>query len=178
MGCIMPTFGDTNIQSNTSADFGTHAPRGQQVSPASSGILTDIYLYIVNGAAGLHAKVGIYSDLSNAPHSLLATSASDEITSNGWHDFKGFNLPITAGTKYWLAWMADNTTLHFAYDLGGALNCNNEGSTYPTFPDPYGDDTQGGGPWNANVSIYGVYTPSVPAFKNVRSGNNLSASFS
>ena len=77
-------------------------------------------LYLTSSGTGGHAQVAIYADNGNTPSTLLAKSSSDIITSNGWHDFKGFNVAITAGTPYWLACESDNSNLQWYYVNGGA----------------------------------------------------------
>ncbi len=77
-------------------------------------------LYLTSSGTGGHAQVAMYADNGNVPSAFLAKSSSDTITSNGWHDFKGFNVAITAGTPYWLACEADNSNLLWYYNNGGA----------------------------------------------------------
>jgi hypothetical protein len=97
------TFGTTTVGTQ-STTFYSGIPRAIQYTPADNGTLTDIYLYMTGSGSGRHAKVGLYSDTgSNAPDTLLASSSSTEITSDGWQDFSGFSLASsTAQNTGWL----------------------------------------------------------------------------
>ncbi len=86
---------------------------------------------------GGHAQAAIYADNGNAPGTLLAKSSSDTITSNGWHDFTGFNVAITGGTPYWLACESDSGNLLWYYNNGGANYYQGTSGSYGTFPNPY-----------------------------------------
>ncbi len=144
------TFGITTIGS-LSTTFYTGMPRATQYTPTTSGTITDIMLYLTGTG---HAQTAIYADNGNAPGTLIAKSTSDTITSNGWHDFKGFNAPITAGTPYWLACESDSGNLLWYYNNGGANYYQGTGYAYGTFPSPY----VRGGSGNYNPSIYAIYT--------------------
>ncbi len=149
------TFGATSI-GGLSTTFYSGIPRAAQYTPSSSGTVTDIMLYITSNGAGGHAQVAIYANNGGKPGALLAKSSSDTITSSGWHDFAGFNVAITAGTAYWLAFEADNANLVFHYNNGGANYYQGTGGpwgsySYGTFPNPY------------NTLYYGSYSPSIYA---------------
>jgi hypothetical protein len=111
-------------------------------------------LYLTGSGAGEHAQAAIYADNGNAPGALLAKSSSGTITTNGWHDFSGFNVAITAGTPYWLACETDSGNLLWYYNNGGANYYQGSGgSAYGTFPNPYIKGSSG----NYNTSIYAIY---------------------
>ena len=144
------TFGITTVGS-LSTTFYTGMPRATQFTATSSGTITDIMLYLTGSG---HAQTAIYSDNGNVPGALLAKSSSDTIYSNGWHDFTGFNVAITAGTPYWLACESDSGNLLWYYNNGGANYYQGTGYSYGTFPSPYIK----GGSGNYNPSIYAIYT--------------------
>ena len=101
-----------------------------------------------------HAQVAIYADGGNVPGALLAKSSSDTITSNGWHDFSGFNVAISGGTAYWLACESDSGSLLWYYNSGGANYYQGTGYSYGTFPSSF----VRGGFGNYSPSIYAIYT--------------------
>ena len=113
-------------------------------------------LYITSSGTGGHAQVAIYTDNGNKPGTLLAKSSSDTITSSGWHDFSGFNVPITGGTKYWLACESDTYKLAWHYNNGGANYYQGTAGSYGTFPNPYTGNYGG----SYTTSIYATYTTS------------------
>jgi hypothetical protein len=147
------TFGTATVGGSSTTLY-TGIPRATQYTPASSGTVTDIMLYLTSSGAGGHAQAAIYADNGNAPGALLAKSSSDTITSNGWHDFSGFNVAITAGTPYWLACETDSGNLLWYYNNGGANYYQGSGgSAYGTFPNPFVRGSSG----NYITSIYAIY---------------------
>jgi peptidoglycan/xylan/chitin deacetylase (PgdA/CDA1 family) len=147
------TFGTTSV-GGLNTTFFTGIPRATQYTPASSGTVSDIMLYLSTNGTGGHAQTAIYADSGNAPGALLAKSSSDTITSNGWHDFSGFNVSVTAGTPYWLACETNSSNLLWYYNNGGANYYQGNGSVgYGTFPNPYVRGYFG----NFQTSIYAVY---------------------
>jgi hypothetical protein len=148
------TFGTTSV-GGLSTTLYTGIPRATQYTPASSGTVTNIKLYLTVVGSGGYAQVAIYSDSGNAPGTLLAKSSSDYISSGGWHDFSGFNVAVTGGTPYWLACEASNGNLYWYYSNGGALYYQSAGYGYGTFPSSYAR----GGSGYFTTSIYAVYTP-------------------
>ena len=145
-------FGTTSV-GGLSATLYYLTPRATQYTPGSSGTVTDIMLYLTGTG---HAQVAIYADSGNAPGALLAKSSSDAISSNGWHDFSGFNVAVTGGVPYWLAAEADGPNLRWYYNNGGANLCAGGGGfSYGTFPNPYIRSSSG----NYMTSIYAIYTP-------------------
>ena len=149
------TFGTTTV-GGSGTTFSTGVPRATQYTPGSSGTVTDVMLYLTISGAGGHAQVAIYANSGNAPGALLAKSSSDAITSNGWHDFKGFNVAVTGGVPYWLACESDSGNLLWYYNSGGANYCQGTGYGYGTFPNPYTRASSG----NYQTSIYAIYTSS------------------
>jgi hypothetical protein len=144
------TFGTTTV-GGLSTTLYYLIPRATQYTPGSSGTVTDIMLYLTGSG---HAQVAIYADSWNAPGALLATSSSDAITSNGWHDFSGFNVAVAGGVPYWLACETDGPNLLWYYNDGGAnLYAGGGGSLYGTFPNPYVPSSSG----NYMTSIYAIY---------------------
>jgi hypothetical protein len=116
-------------------------------------------LYLTSTGTNGHAQAAIYADSGNKPGALLAKSSSDTVTSNGWHDFSGFNVAITAGTPYWLACETDSGNLQWYYNSGGANYYQGSStSPYGTFPNPYVGGTFAGAFGNYQTSIYAIYT--------------------
>jgi peptidoglycan/xylan/chitin deacetylase (PgdA/CDA1 family) len=147
------TFGTTSV-GGLSTTLYTVVPRATQYTPASSGTVTDIMLYLTVTGSGGRAQVAIYSDNAGTPGTLLAKSSSDTITTNGWHDFSGFNVAVTAGTPYWLASETDSGNLLWYYNNGGPNYTQGSSGSYGTFPSPYIRGNTG----NYQTSIYAIYS--------------------
>jgi hypothetical protein len=110
-------------------------------------------LYLTSSGAGGHAQVAIYADAGNVPGALLAKSSSDAVTSNGWHDFSGFSVAVSAGVSYWLAAETDSGNLLWYYNNGGANYWQGGSGSYGTFPSTFVRSYSG----NYMTSIYAVY---------------------
>jgi hypothetical protein len=112
-------------------------------------------LYLTNSGIGGHVQVAIYADSGNAPGVLLAKSSSEIVSSNGWHDFSGFNVNIVGGSPYWLACEADSAALLWYYNNGGAnYYQGGVGFGFGIFPNPYVRGYFG----SYSPSIYAIYS--------------------
>ena len=158
------TIGKTTVGSS-STTFSTGIPRATQIIPNQNGILTDILLYMTNSGPGKHAMAGVYADAGGYPGAILVVSSSDEITVDGWHDFKGFNVPVISGVPIWLANMSDAWDLAWYFEAGGAnyVECDVNSSTYPNFPNPFPAGQITG---NYDTSIYAICTSTVAPLNN------------
>lgn len=153
----MGTFGKTTVGALRSSEQGyVEAYRHLCLE---TGVVTSISLYLTGGAAGRHARVAIYADKNGEPDILLGESASEEITSDGWHEFTGFNVQVSANTYYWLAFQVDSHDLKQAYDSSGG-DGRYKLQAYSSFPNPFGTYS---GSWANNFSIYATYTVSPPS---------------
>jgi hypothetical protein len=153
------TFGTITVGS-LSTTFYSGMPVATQYTPTESGVVTDIMLYMTKPHAEYpaHAQVAIYADNNEEPGALLATSSSDTITSDGWHDFSGFNVAVTGNTAYWLAAESDTWNLFWYYNDGGANYYQGiysaDSGGYGIFPNPYVSWMFG----SYTTSIYAIYT--------------------
>lgn len=153
----MATFGNTTAEVNS--DVGNrrliHANRFQ--APAT-GTITSLSIYMEGAGEGRQAQLAVYSDNAGAPNTLLASTAGQSVTSNGWQTFTTISCAITNGLYYWLAFVTDSDALTQRYGTGIAnQHCYaslGEGETYyealpATFPSGiYG---------TALFSIYATY---------------------
>jgi hypothetical protein len=130
------TFGKTNIGSTSTGYTGWLEASRYQC--AQTGSVANITLYLSGGAAGRYARVAIYSDSSGAPNSLLSQSSQQEITSNGWRTFTGFNVSVSTNTYYWLAFQISTSSLQFRYDTGVTDQHAYSSYTYGSFPSSFG----------------------------------------
>jgi hypothetical protein len=73
------------------------------VMPAESGQANKIWVYIDNAEAGSQYALAVYSDNSNQPGTLLTQAGNGTVSATGWHS-ADLNLPLTAGTAYWLVY--------------------------------------------------------------------------
>jgi hypothetical protein len=151
------TFGKTGIgavgQSNWYGNMGCLC----RASPASSGTVTSISVYIIN--ATTNGRVALYSDKTGPlPDALLGESGSESCANGAWHTFTGLNIAVTAGQYYWLAWQQDANIPLVSYDTvtGGTKYV---GFAYAAFPDPAGASSN----LDREHSIYATYTVNASA---------------
>jgi hypothetical protein len=103
-----------------------------------SGSVTKITLYLSGGTVGRYARVAIYSDNNGAPSSLLDQSSQQEISSDGWYDFTGFDVPVSGNAYYWLAFQISTSSLNYWYDSGQTDQHAYRTYTYGSFPPSFG----------------------------------------
>jgi hypothetical protein len=155
----MPTFGNTHAGSN-SQTYGWWRKGASQFTAPENGTLTKITAYHRHDNDGQKVTAVVYADSgSDSPDALLGYVTRDDIPGDGvwrWSEFDGFNIPITAGTKYWLGIHHDATYGGVRYD---AETCNNRLDTasddYHPPDDPFGSGTDSD---SIKLSIYATYT--------------------
>lgn len=136
---VNATFGKTNVGAS-SFGYANYLEASRFLCQVN-GVVTKITLYLSGGASGRRARTAIYTDSNGAPGNLLGQSAEKEITTTGWHEFTGFNVPVSANTYYWLAFQINDNNLKWRYD-GGATNQHAYRSyTYGPFPSSFGTPT-------------------------------------
>jgi hypothetical protein len=101
-----------------SSDYGNNngISATQAITGANSGVLSSISIYIrkVQGSPYNHMQVAIYADNgNNVPGSFLAASSSQVLTANSWNTFAMTSVPISANTKYWLAFNVDGSRTQY-----------------------------------------------------------------
>ena len=130
------TFGKTNVGASSRGFTGYLEASRYQCGQDFT--VTKILLYLSGGTPGYYARTAIYSDSSGAPGSLLGQSAEQEIASSGWHEFTGFNVPVSQNTYYWLAFQISTSNLAYNYDTGVANQHAYIAYTYGSFPSTFG----------------------------------------
>lgn len=94
-----------------------------QITASKSGVLTAAPIYIDGGSSTSKIIVGLYSDSSGHPGTLLAKSAVDSSLVGRWNSIPMPGGAIVNGRKYWLAVLSPHvSTVPVVYlrDLPGA----------------------------------------------------------
>jgi hypothetical protein len=132
----LATFGKTDVGATA---FGfTGYLEASRYQCGQEGSVTKITLCLSGGAIGRYARVAIYSDNSGAPSSLLGQSSQQEIGSNGWYDFTGFNVSVSKNAYYWLAFQISTSNLQYHYDGGQTNQHAYRVYAYGSFPSYFG----------------------------------------
>jgi hypothetical protein len=146
------TFGKTTVGAS---NFGfTGYLEASRYQCGMTGSVTKISLYLSGGTTGRYARVAIYSDNSGAPNNLLSQSSQQEINSNGWYNFTGFNVAVTNNVYYWLAFQISSSGLQYRYDAGVTNQHAYRAYTYGSFPSSFGSPTYG-------IEAQSIYASSV-----------------
>jgi acid phosphatase type 7 len=111
----------------------------QQVSLAQSATLQSLSFYV--RAASGNLRLGMYDDANGSPHNLLAQTA--EFTPVvGWNTQNVQSpLALSPGT-YWLAYLPQSSSLHFAMTNSGAARWS--GFSYAPLPATFSSSPQSG----------------------------------
>jgi len=107
-----------------------------QFTSSFSGILSNMSVYL-GAVNGHNVRVAVYSDNASAPNALLDESASTAMTTDGWQTITGFNISISANTKYWLAFQVDSALVADYYSPGPPYLSTATAQAYDVFPDTF-----------------------------------------
>ena len=157
----MATFGKTDVGGTSYPHLSNYIGACKFACP-EVGTVTNISLYITGSGAGRHAQVALY----NSAFGLVGASAGEEITVDGWHDFGGLALAVSAA-EYWLAFNGDSSSLLTWYSAGATDQKTHDASNYLTWPNPLGPEMY----LPFVYSIHADYTPSGGA--TVKKGSSL-----
>jgi chorismate mutase len=146
------TTGNTEVFSLTTS---SKERRAMPVTFSEAGQIQSISVY--HNAGTGNVLLGVYSDLSGRPSSLLGVTPSTAVRSTpGWQTVS-LTTPVnvTSGQKVWLAWVFENTPYirYQATATPGSVTA--PGSTWSSaMPSTFGTN------WNANFkfSVYCTYT--------------------
>ena len=124
---------------------------------SSSGTISTLFAS-VGGTIGTspnnQAQMGIYTDSSGSPGTLLRSSSSVSVTS-GWNSFSISPTSITSGVTYWLAYNVNGTSdshNNLNYEAGSSNQSKWVSQTFGTWP-----GTWSGGTFSSSqMSLYGV----------------------
>ena len=122
----------------------------KDTSPAGAVKITEIGWWCDNATTDANYEVGIYSDNSGNPQTLLQVSRThSKGTDAGWKVATGLNLTISPETIYWIAVQCDSTS----------ANSNNASS-----------DIGSGtflGYWNSQTTLATTWAGGVDTFGNI-----------
>jgi hypothetical protein len=74
-----------------------------QYTATASGTASQLNVYLDSTNAATSVVVGLYTNASNAPASLLAQATLTNPVNGGWNSVAIPPTTITAGTSYWIA---------------------------------------------------------------------------
>jgi hypothetical protein len=86
----------------------------------ASGMTTDIDLYLNSGTAASKLLLGVYSDASGKPGTLLASGSLASPKGQAWNDVNVGSVSLTAGSSYWIALLGTGGQIDYPDTLGGS----------------------------------------------------------
>ena len=127
-------------------------------SASASGTTTDIDLYVNTGATATKLLVGLYSDASGAPGTLLSTGSLSSPQAGAWNDVPVSSTTITQGTSYWIAVLGTGGVLNYLDTSGGTgASYVNSATGLTSLPSTYSPGHE------YNVSPASAYVNGVPS---------------
>lgn len=108
-------------------------PDAYQATAAITGTVDTLHFFetTIADSAITGVWIGIFADSSNTPGAHIGSGfASGRPPANTWVSASGLSIPVTAGTKYWLA-ILPNTNFTGGQNI--SFNDGNDGSTLLKF---------------------------------------------
>jgi hypothetical protein len=153
------TLGNTDVYSSSST---LSNRRALPITFTEAGTIQSISIYH-NGGTG-NVLLGVYSDASAAPTSLLGVTPSTVINpAEGWQTVALTSpVPVPSGQTVWLAWVFQ-TTPGVRYITGTPARAQSSASWAGGMPSTFGSATYA----NYKFSIYCTYTAGVAPYLTV-----------
>lgn len=123
-------FGDQAIESNLDSDSRGKAEAFQTTATAS-GTLSSLTVYLDSTSTATTIYIGLYADNGGHPGALLSQGTSTQLTNGSWNVISTLGIPITSGTKYWIAILGTTTGTPFFRDRHNGA-CKSETSQQTT----------------------------------------------
>jgi hypothetical protein len=123
-------FGNQTVESGVDYNAAGVAQAWPLVASAS-GQLSSLLVYADSGSNASSGQVGIYTNASGYPRTLLFTTTLTNPRGNGWITIP-VNPPvaIASGATYWIAILGTGSGLFKYRDRRGTTNCSNGNSAY------------------------------------------------
>jgi hypothetical protein len=142
--------GNTSVQSGTDNNAGS--AEAFPFTSSASGTTTDASVYVDSGSAATGLVVGLYSDSSGAPGTLLGQASLSSPSSGAWNTLSFPSVSISASTPYWLAILGTGGQLRFRDDStdGSCQSVTSDITGLTSMPSSFS-----GSQWDTcNVSAY------------------------
>ncbi len=144
------TIGYTTIGSSTD-NGNANLLKAMKVTLSSSAVIQSLSLY--TKTAGGKLTLGIYTDSSGSPGTLVATTASITPVAKSWNTTQTSTHPTLAAGTYWLVFETNNNTQTQSY-VTSSVACKYRSFTYGTMPSSFGTATTD---WKVNYSFYATF---------------------
>ena len=175
-------IGDTTIQRNGDSN-GPGTAEAFQASATASGTVTSMVVYVNTGSSATSLTVGLYTNVSGKPGSLLAQGTLASPRSAAWNTVGLPATAVTSGATYWIALLgpAGSGTLRFRDRFGTGHAETSLQANLASLPASW---TTGGLYADGPVSAYGTtsagspvlaVTPTTLSFSATQGGSDPAA---
>jgi hypothetical protein len=157
-GSQTATLGKTTVGGQFDDGDSNNLNGSRFTMPNNGGTATTMSVYIgtTSAAPNNQYQLAIYSDANGAPGTLVAQSATGQLTPNAWNTLT-LSAPLAANAAYWLMFNTNGKTSlvnNMAYDAGGTSGWRTGGQPFGSWPPSFGAATVVDGMF----SIYVTYT--------------------
>lgn len=87
---------------------------------SASGTTSAIQFYVNSGTTATKLMLGVYSDASGKPGSLLTSGSVSSPKASAWNDVQIGSATLTKGTTYWIALLATGGEINYMDTWGGS----------------------------------------------------------
>jgi outer membrane protein assembly factor BamB len=153
-------IGETTIQPGRDSN-GPGVAEAFQASATASGTVTSMVVYVDSGSSASTLIVGLYTNASGKPGSLLAQGSLASPRAAAWNTVTLPGTAVTAGTTYWISLLgpAGSGTLRFRDRAGAGRAETSSQSNLVSLPASW---TTGTRYTDGSLSAYGTTSASSP----------------
>ena len=124
-----------------------------QTSAIASGTLSTLTFYLDASSAARSVSVGLYSDSSGHPGSLLTQGSTTSLVKGGWNTISVPATAVSAGTTYWIAILSTSGTVAYRDRSSGPCKSEaNKQNNLKTLPSAWSSSKSGN---TCPVSVFG-----------------------
>ena len=114
-----------------------------QYTATASGAASAIQLYVDDGTSATKVMVGLYSDKSGRPGSLLASGSLSSPQGGAWNDIAvSGTASITSGQTYWIALLGTGGQINYPDSPGGSASYVESNASLTSLPATYSSGTE------------------------------------
>ena len=157
------TLGNTTVGAQLDSGDANYINGSRFTMGSTPGTLSSISVYVgaVDVSPNNQFQVAVYTDASNKPGALVASSAKGTLVANSWNTI-ALSGSLAANTPYWLTYNTNasaSTFNNMKYDNGGTGGYSTGRVSFGTWPSTFGSSVVG----SVNYSIYATYTTAGPS---------------
>ena len=142
--------GDTGVEGSTDSNAAGTA-EAFPVKALATGQVSSLSVYLDRSNVATGISVGMYTDRSGHPGSLLTRGATSNALPGAWNPISISPVQVTSGTTYWLALVGVNGTVRFRDRTGSCHSESNSQANLTSLPATWST----GSLWNSCiVSMY------------------------